>query len=106
MAPLLYKRKGKVMETEKLGKIHLTDSIDKQIKLLQKQLLDISELVVPQTSWKAFRSKVLGISNDIRRDIITDVELNYKVIYEPNTVYEDVIEVVTRRPINKGKEEK
>lgn len=82
------------MESLKSGKTYLTDSIDKNIKLLQKQLLDISELVVPQTSWKAFRSKVLGISNDVRREIITDIELNYEIKHTPNTVYEDVIEVI------------
>ena len=83
------------MGPEKSGKSYLSDSVDRQIKLLQKQLLDISELVVPQSSWKAFRSKVLGISNDIRRDIITDIDLNYKVEYTPNTIYEDVVEVVS-----------
>jgi len=71
----------------------LLESIDKRVKSLQKQILDISELVVPAANWKAVRSKLLGVTNDIRREISTEVELNYTIEYTPKTILEDIIEV-------------
>jgi hypothetical protein len=74
-------------------KQRLAESLDRHIKALQKQILDITELVVPQQNWKAVRSKLLGVTNDIRRDLTLDIELNYSITYTPKTVSEDVIEV-------------
>lgn len=81
------------MEKTNKDKQRLTDSLDRHIKALQKQILDITELVVPQQNWKAVRSKLLGVTNDIRRDLSSDIELNYSVTYTPKTIAEDVIEV-------------
>ena len=67
--------------------------IDKNFNKLQKKILDLSEIVVPQGNWDKYRAKVLRISNDIRRDIEQEVLDNYNLKFDPKTVYEDVIEV-------------
>lgn len=81
------------MDKQDKDRKRLSDSIDRYIKSLQKQILDISELVVPPTNWKAFRSKILGISNDIRRDLVSEIDLNYTVQFTPKTISEDIIEI-------------
>lgn len=78
---------------EDRNKKKLSDFVERQIKSTQKQILDIAELVIPQGNWKAFRSKVLGITNDLRRELEKEIETNYSVKYDPRVVYEDVIEV-------------
>ena len=82
---------------EDRNKKKLSDFTEKQIKATQKQILDIAELVIPPGSWKAFRSKVLGITNDLRRELDKEVEANYMIKYDPRVSYEDVIEVQTSK---------
>lgn len=74
-------------------KQRLSDTLDRHIKALQKQILDITEIVVPSQNWKAVRSKLLGVTNDVRREIVNEIDLNYSIEYTPKTISEDIIEV-------------
>jgi hypothetical protein len=72
----------------------LSNFIDKQVRILQKKILDISELVVPSDHYSAFRSKVLGMTNDFRREFEKELSQNYSVKFDPKVIYEDVVEIV------------
>lgn len=84
-------------------------SIERQIKSVQKQLLDISEFIVPPDNWKQFRSKILGLLNDMRRDIDSQISERFSVEFEKKGLYQEVIEVrdVNKVPLSykEGKEE-
>lgn len=71
--------------------------LERQVKFLQKQILDLTEVTVPQTNWKALRSKLLGVTNDFRRDLQNELETNYKIKFDPKDLFEDVIEVKNGR---------
>jgi hypothetical protein len=65
--------------------------LDQEIKSLQKRVLDLSEVAIPEETWRAFRSKILGVTNDLKREIQKEITNNYMVKYDPKVVYEDVI---------------
>jgi len=69
------------------------DFVEKQIKSLQKRVLDLSEVVVPQDNYIQFRSKILGSTNDLLRDIESELETNYNLKYEPSVIREDVVQI-------------
>lgn len=73
------------------GKERLRQRIQQEFKSINKQILDLSELVVSQEQYPQFRKKVLNITNDIRRNIEQDLELNYEVSYDPATICEDIV---------------
>ena len=75
------------------GKERLRLRIQQEFKSINKQILDLAELVVSQEQYPQFRKKVLNITNDVRRNIEQDLELNYSVDYDPRTICEDVVVV-------------
>jgi hypothetical protein len=77
--------------------------IEKSLKSLQKQVLDLTEIAVPPQNWKALRSKILGITNDFRRDIEDELAQNYNVKFTPSTVYEDL--VIVQNKARKGNDD-
>jgi len=72
---------------------YLKKYLHTQINSIQRQVLNISEMLVPNEKWPSYRSRILDITNNIRRKIEVEVEDNYKIKYDPSTVYEDIIEV-------------
>jgi len=81
------------MENKEKDRKRLSTFVDKQVRLLQKKVLDISELVVPAANYSTFRSKILGITNDFRRELEKELELNYTIKFDPKIVCEDIVEV-------------
>lgn len=75
-------------------KVKLSSFLEKNLKSLQKRILDLSEVVIPKQNYPAFRSKVLGITNDFRRDLEKEIIDNYSVKYDPKTLVEDVVRVI------------
>lgn len=73
------------------GKERLRLRIQQEFKSINKQILDLAELVVSQEQYPQFRKKILNITNDIRRNIEQDLELNYNVDYDPRTICEDIV---------------
>lgn len=71
----------------------LCKSIEKEVNSLQKQILDLVELAIPKDKWETARSKVLRLTNDLRRTICSDLEENYKVERLEDREYDEVIEV-------------
>lgn len=69
--------------------------LEKEVKSLQKKILDLAEVVLPQENFKTFRSKVLGATNDLYRDVQFEVNKNYNLKYDPATVCEDIIQVTS-----------
>ncbi len=57
----------------------LCRSIDKEFDSLQKQILDIVEIVAPIDRWESIRSKILRLTNNARRAICSNImeEHNY-----------------------------
>jgi hypothetical protein len=84
---------GGEMEKENKDNRRLFDFVDKQTRLIQKQVLDLIEVSVPVENWKAMRSKILGITSDFRRNIENEISINYKVKFDPDVIYEDVVRV-------------
>jgi len=78
-------------DTEDRHQKKILSYIDNQINHLQRQILDLTEIVVPPSNWQPLRSKILRITNDSRRSIEQELRNNYEVSYTPNTVYEDVV---------------
>ena len=80
------------MENSK-GKVLLQAFLEKNFKSIQKQILDIAEFCIPQENYKAFRSKLLGITNDFKRDL--DLELNekYNINLKTDQVSDNIIVV-------------
>lgn len=73
------------------GKERLRHRIQQEFNSINKQILDLAELVVSQEQYPQFRKKILNITNDIRRNVEQDLELNYDVSYDPATICEDVV---------------
>lgn len=73
------------------GKERLRHRIQQEFKSINKQILDLAELVVSQEQYPQFRKKILNITNDVRRNIEQDLDLNYDVSYDPATICEDVV---------------
>jgi len=67
--------------------------LEQEFKSVNKQLLDLAELVVLEQSFPQFRKKLLNITNDARRNIQNEVELNYNIEYDPSVLREDVVVV-------------
>lgn len=81
------------MQKETKDNRRLFEFVDKQTRLIQKQILDLAEVSVPPENWRAMRSKILGITSDFRRNFENEVLVNYKVEYDPDVIYEDVVEI-------------
>lgn len=75
------------------GKSKLNQAISFEINSIQKQVLDVCELVVPGSNWEPFRKKILDITNRSRRKIQSDINFNYSVGYAPSNIKEDVVKV-------------
>jgi hypothetical protein len=93
------------------GKDRLRQRIQQEFKSINKQVLDLSELVVSDKHYSQFRKKILNITNDIRRNIEQDIELNYEVTYDPATECEDIVVIGTGKSYKidykrKGKNDK
>lgn len=84
-------------------KAKLNSFLEKQVKILQKKILDLSEVVIPQDNYRPFRGKILSATNDMLRDLQAEIDKNYNVNYDPKVIHEDVIEI---RPMTKGKDDK
>lgn len=82
----------------------LNSFLEKHVKILNKKILDLSEVVIPQENYKAFRGKILGATNDMLRDLQSEIDKNYKINYDPEVKREHIIEVQPR--ISKGKDDK
>jgi hypothetical protein len=78
------------METSK-GKVLLQAFLEKNFKSIQKQLLDIAEFVIPQENYKAFRSKLLGITNDFKRDLDLELTEKYSINLKTDVVSDSII---------------
>lgn len=85
--------------SEDLHKKKFSLFLQSEIKSLQKQILDLAEIAVPASNWKPLRSKLLGVTNDFRRDIEQELNKNYNIKYAPGTQYEDVVQI---KPIIKS----
>lgn len=88
------------------GKDRLRRQIQQEFKSINKHILDLAELVVSPDHYQQFRKKVLNVTNDVRRNIESDLELNYEVEYEPSTICEDIVVVGTGMVDYKGKGKK
>lgn len=76
------------------SKEKLKRDIEKKIMRGVDEILDIAEVAIGDSQrYKPFRSKVLRAGNNAIRDIKSDLEQYYKVVFVP--VSEDVIEVQT-----------
>jgi len=75
------------------GKEKLNKSISFEIKSIQKQILDLCELVVSNVNWDPFRKKILDITSDAGRNIEAEIKYNYSIEHTPSNICEDVIEV-------------
>ena len=69
---------------------------DLEVRFTQglEEILDYAELAIGDTTrWKSFRSKVLRSGNNAIRDLKSDLEDHYKVLFVPTN--EDVIKIQT-----------
>ena len=74
------------------GKERLKTGIEREVRSIQKQVLDYAELVIPnREQYQQFRRKVLDVTNDVRRNLELDIDINYKIEYTPATECEDVV---------------
>lgn len=93
------------MDRENRDQKKLFDFLQKEIRQLQKQILDLTEVSVPPNNWRVMRSKILGITNDLKRSLEQEILLNYNITFNPTSVCEDII--VIQNSLNqslKGKE--
>jgi hypothetical protein len=81
------------------GQEKFTRFLSLEIKSLQKQVLDLCELVVPESNWDHFRKRLLDITNNVRRKLQDEVATRYIINYDPSAG-EDIVKVMN----NKGKE--
>jgi len=95
--PLLFYDGG---EMEDRDKVKFFAFIESQIKSIQRQILDLTEVSIPPDNWRVMRSKILGITNDLRRDLEQELITNYDLKYSPSTIYEDVVQVMNPRDKN------
>jgi hypothetical protein len=82
------------METKDKDKQRLSAFIDKQVKSLQSRVLGLSEVVVPVANYPQFRSKILGMTNDFRRELEKELSQSYFIKFDPKIICEDVVEIV------------
>jgi hypothetical protein len=75
-------------------KAKLSSFLERNLKVIQKRILDLSEVAIPKQNYSAFRSKILGITNDFRRDLEKELLDNYNIKYSPKTVVEDIVTIV------------
>jgi hypothetical protein len=85
------------MEKLDRDKTKFVEFIERQIKFVQRQILDLAEVSIPPDNWKVMRSKILGITNDLRRDIEQELDKNYALKYSPDVIYEDIVQVRPNR---------
>lgn len=71
--------------------------IELQFKGMQKELLDIAELLIPSDKWSSFRRKVLDITNNSRRKLEKNIDDNYEITYNPKEVNEVLVEIKNKR---------
>ncbi len=68
---------------------YVKNSVTKMIE----GMLDFSEVAVGDDSrYQALRKKILRLANDVHRNINTEIEGNYEVIY--TGIREDVVKVI------------
>ncbi len=66
--------------------------LEKRIMRGVDEILDIAEVAIGDSQrYKPFRSKVLRAGNNAIRDLKSDLELHYKILFVPTN--EDIIEV-------------
>ena len=79
-------------QTLQRSKEKLKRDLEKRIMRGVDEILDVAEVAIGDSQrYKPFRSKVLRAGNNAIRDLKSDLELHYKVLFVPTT--EDVIEV-------------
>lgn len=84
-------------------KERLNKFIYSEVKALQKQILDLCEVTVPPSNWNPFRKKILDITNNVRREIQSEVVSNYIIDYKPSTVCEDIIQIKPSNTVTRFK---
>ena len=68
--------------------------LEKRFTQGMEEILDYAEIAIGDvTRWRSFRSKVLRSGNNAIRDLKSDLEQHYKVLFVPTN--EDVIEIQT-----------
>jgi len=76
------------------SKEKLKRDLEKRIMKGVDEILDIAEVAIGDSQrYKPFRSKVLRAGNNAVRDLKSDLDQYYKVVFVP--VNEDIIEVHT-----------
>jgi len=76
------------------SKDKLKRDIEKRIMKGIDEILDIAEVAIGDSQrYKPFRSKVLRAGNNAVRDLKSDLERHYKVLFVPTT--EDVVQIQT-----------
>ena len=66
--------------------------LEKRIMRGVDEILDIAEVAIGDSQrYKPFRSKVLRAGNNAIRDLKSDLELHYKMVFVPTN--EDIIEI-------------
>lgn len=75
------------------GQDKFTRLISYEINLLQKQILDICEIVVPNNNWIHFRKKILDLINNSRRKLQEEIKANYCIEYDPTFINDEVIKI-------------
>ena len=90
------------MEKVNRDRTKFVEFVERQIKFVQRQILDLTEVSIPQDNWKVMRSKILGVTNDLRREIEQELDKNYSIKYSPSVIYEDVIEVISGKNSRTG----
>lgn len=74
------------------SKEKLKRDLEKRVMKGIDEILDIAEVAIGDSQrYKPFRSKVLRAGNNAVRDLKSDLERHYKVLFVPTS--EDVIEV-------------
>ena len=56
-------------------------------------MLNLSEMLVPNDKWESYRSRILDITNNARRNMEEELKQNYNIKYDPAVVCEDIVEV-------------
>lgn len=68
--------------------------IDNITKKAQKEILDNVQCAVEGTDrWNAVRSRILGSTNNAKRELWTEIQRNWKIEHDPDVICEDIIVV-------------
>lgn len=79
-------------QTLQRSKEKLKRDVEKRIMRGIDEILDVAEVAIGDSQrYKPFRSKVLRAGNNAIRDLKSELELHYKILFVPTS--EDVIEV-------------